>query len=130
MSGIYLHKSLCDLEKAGQLATSADSSSTAGEQRGGDYFHRIQTGYSKDNTPQYRYFRTKDEWESYSNKQGDTQRARTKKTGDESAERLKEKTTKEHAASSKKQKDSLFIKKDEKKVNKSLYISMRNQNAK
>lgn len=119
---LYLHKSLCDLSKAGQLASSADPGSKAGEQRGGDYFHRIQTGYSKDNTPTYRYFKTKEEFDSYQGKKGDTGKERTKKTGDESAQRLKEKTAKEHEESSQKQKDSLFIKDKDKKVQKSLYI--------
>jgi hypothetical protein len=121
---LYLHKSLCDLSKAGELASSADPESTAGEQRGGDYFHRIQTGYKKDNTPKYRYFKTKDEWDGYVKGKGATGKERTKKTGDESAQRLKEKTTKEQEESSAKQKDSLFIKQKDKKIKKSLYINL------
>ena len=122
---IYLHKSLCDLNKAGELASSANPKSQAGEQRGGNYFHRIQVGYTKQNTPKYRYFHTKEEWEGYTNKKGETQKHRTKKTGEESAEKLKEKTTKEHEESSEKQAhSSLFLKDKDKKVQKSLYITI------
>lgn len=126
---IYLHKSLCDLHKAGQLATSAGSSDT-GEQRGGDYFHRIQTGYTKDNKPQYRYFRTAESWDAYTKEKKKTGKE-DKKTGEESAERLKEKTTGEQVESKKKedktrQQASLFIKdkKKDKKVKKGLYLNV------
>ncbi len=118
----YLHKSLCDLEKAGQLASSADRG--VGEQRGGDYYHRVQTGYSKDNTPNYRYFKTKEEFDSYSKQKGTTGKERTKKPSDEGAKRLKEATAKEKKETSAKQKESLFIKKKDKKVKKGLYISL------
>lgn len=120
----YLHNSLCDLVKAGQLATSADANNKAGGQRGGDYFHRIQTGYNKDNSPSYRYFKTKEEFDGYTKTKGETTKGRTKKTGDDSAERLKDKTKKEHAESSKKQQDSLFLKDKDKKIKKSLYITL------
>lgn len=118
---LFLHGSLCDLSKA-ELASSADSG--VGSQRGGDYFHRIQTGYNKDNSPSYRYFKTKEEFDSYSAGKGSTTSKRTKKTGDDSAKRLKEKTGKEHEESSKKQKDSLFIKNKDKKIKKSLFITL------
>jgi hypothetical protein len=116
---LYLHKSLCDLEKAGQLATSADRG--IGEQRGGDYFHRIQTGYGKDNSPSYRYFRTKDEWDSYTQKKSKVSKDDKKDKKPDSEESLKQKTSEEHKESAKKQEHSLFIKDSKKKIKKSLY---------
>lgn len=126
---LILHKSLCDMNKAGQLASSGNPNSKAGEQRGGNYFHRVQTGYSKDNTPEYRYFKTKEEWESYQAHENPKSKEPKKKDKDDGAERLKKKTQKEQKASSKKvNKDSgLFIKpskKDSPKVQKSLYITL------
>lgn len=126
---IYLHKSLCDLKKAGQLATSAAAGGT-GEQRGGDYFHRIQTGYTQNNKPQYRYFRTAEDWDAYSKEKKNTGKEK-KKTGEDSAERLKDKTKGEQDKSKQQEekarkKDSLFIKdkKKDKKVKKSLFVKV------
>jgi len=114
---LFLHKSLCDMSKA------SPSASQTGEQRGGDYFHRIQTGYSKQtNAPTYRYFDTADEWNSYTEQQKKTKASKPKKTGEESARRLKQKTEQEHKESSKKTKDSLFIKDKDKQIKKSLFI--------
>ncbi len=119
---LFLHSSLCDLSKAAKTPSASDKG--VGEQRGGNYYHRIQTGYSKDNAPSYRYFDTKEEFDSYSAGKGETAKQRTKKTGDESAKRLKDKTTKEQKESSAKQKDSLFIKDKDKKIKKSLFINL------
>lgn len=116
----FLHKSLCDLSKA-----APPGSSQTGEQRGGDYYHRIQTGYSKKtNSPTYRYFKTKDEFDSYSGAQKKAGDEKKKKTGDEGAARLKEKLTVEQKESSAKTKESLFIKDKDKKITKSLYIKV------
>ncbi len=117
---LFLHKSLCDLSK-GDSSGSADKT---GEQRGGKYFHRIQTGYGKNNAPTYRYFKTEEEFSAYSSQQ--TKEEKTKKqhekTTKEGAKRLKDKVESEQQQTSEKQKDSLFIKDKNKKIQKSLYI--------
>ena len=120
---LYLHKSLCDLNKAGELATSADPESKAGEQRGGKYYHRIQTGYSKDNSPSYRYFKTQDEWESYIKKQ-----SKSRKPNSENKDKvsLEDKVKKEQKNTDKKKtSSSLFISNKKKKVAKSLFIEVK-----
>lgn len=115
---LVLHKSLCDLEKAENRDSDSSAASKTGEQRGGDYFHRIQTGYSKTNKPEYRYFKTKDEWESYQGQQ------KPKKPAEKKTSHLKDKVTKEHEASTQKlRRDTgLFIKDKKSTVKKSLYI--------
>ena len=122
----YLHKSLCDLSKA--TKPGRGKSDQTGEQRGGDYFHRIQTGYSKKtNQPTYRYFKTKDEYDAYTGAKDAAGKKTKKKTGDEGAKRLKEKLSTEQSASSQKtkdSKDSLFLKDKNKKLAKSLYIKV------
>ncbi len=95
MTQLYLRKALTgwDLSKAkGKTST--------GEQRGGAYVARVQTGYEKDGSPKYRYFDTEQEYESYLRGAGRKKQAtEQKKRGKE----LKEKTKKERKEETKKQ---------------------------
>jgi hypothetical protein len=45
------------------------SKEQTGEQQGGKYSARVQTGIEKDGSPQYRYFKTQAEYEEYLSKQ-------------------------------------------------------------
>ena len=45
------------------------SKEQTGEQQGGKYAARVQTGIEKDGSPQYRYFSTQAEYEEYLSKQ-------------------------------------------------------------
>lgn len=111
---LFLHKALTgwDLYKSkGKTAT--------GEQRGGAYVARVQTGYEKDGSPKYRYFDTEKEYESYLQGSG---RKKESKNQKKKGEELKEKTKKQ-SKEEKKKASKLFTaaaKKEKKKVRKSL----------
>lgn len=74
---LYLRKSLLgwaeeeELSKSDKPETKAGSGkpvaakAKAGELRGGRYAARVQTGYEKDGSPKYRYFKTEEEYSSY-----------------------------------------------------------------
>lgn len=93
---LYLRAEL--LNKAGDKAekpkTSAESgkpvpgkaSGGTGEQRGGAYHARAQTGYEKDGSPKYRYFKTEEEYETYLEN----------KNRSESSRKLEHKVKREH----------------------------------
>jgi len=108
---LYLTKALTgwDLVKADQTA----------QLRGGKYAARIQTGYEKDGSPQYRYFKTIEEYESYLKNSG-------KVPGKEKGKSKDKKTPAEKAAEKREEKlqerqSSIYKKKDkQKKVKKSL----------
>jgi hypothetical protein len=123
---LVLHSALCT-GAVGQLPGGASSkpSGKQGETRGGKYFHRILAGYGKDQRPEYRYFHTKEEWDSYLDHKGGKSGEKKGKKDKKSKDRLKEKLDKEHN----KKKQSLFVKKKadkekEKKVEKGLFINL------
>ena len=111
---IYLHKSLV---KAAQLPSSADQG--VGEQRGGSYVARVQTGFGKDNKPRYRYFKTAEEYKAFqeSKKQTKTPKHNRKRGSKaEGVKRLEEVSDKERSESSMKtQGSSLFVRRKGKK---------------
>lgn len=91
-----------------------------GDERDGSYAARVQTGFEKDGSPQYRYFHTMDEYKTYlanKNKTGDDDKKKPEKKEDT----LKDKLDKEQKASSKKinkpkgSKNLLVSKKDDAK---------------
>lgn len=73
-----------------------------GSQRGGSYVARTQIGYEKDGSPQYRYFRSEEEYEAYLKKHGKSKHA----------DDLEEKLDKEQRESSEKAKKKISDKKD------------------
>lgn len=86
------------------------SKEQTGEQQGGKYSARIQTGIEKDGSPQYRYFTSQAEYEDYLSKQrssGDSKEGGKGKKKDESMkERLQSKLKKEQKESSTNAKDT------------------------
>jgi len=98
------------------------------EIRGGKYAARVQTGYEKDGSPKYRYFKTMEEYESYmgSKKKKDSKakaKAKAKgggdKKGDESGPKKKE-------TAAKKKKERAIFTGGKKKVKKgvTLYLGV------
>jgi len=89
------------------------ASSKTGEQRGGKYVARVQTGYEKDGSPRYKYFDTLEERDKYLQSRG---------TSGDGKKRLKDKLTDEQKEAKQKQKVShgkvesgkLFVAKDKK----------------
>jgi hypothetical protein len=75
-----------------------DRGAKTGEQRGGKYVARIQTGYEKDGSPRYKYFQTLAERDKYLQGRG--------KTEVDGKKRLKGKLDKEQSESKKKEKAS------------------------
>jgi len=116
---LFLRKSLTGWDIA-----KAKGKTSTGEQRGGAYIARVQTGYEKDGSPKYRYFNEK-EYEAYlsgDKEDGDKKGEESKKKGDglkdkQDKERKEEthKQSKLFSAAAKKEK-----KKKEEKVKKSL----------
>ena len=115
---LVLHPSLCKGNPA-----------AVGEQVGGQYAHRIQTGYEKDNSPKYRYFKTEAEYKTYLEAEA-KKKGGKKKAGKKD---LKEKLSSEHKKVKDKEtgkkfseRGKLFVKKDKKKISKSigLYIGV------
>lgn len=108
-------------------AESSSAKISSGEQRGGAYFHRIQTGYNKDNTPAYRYFRSKEEWDAYNKHQSKVPESdkKNKKEDKKEKEPLEDKVDTEHKKGAKKT-ESLFIKQKDVKgaVEKGLYLKV------
>lgn len=98
---LFLHKSLCDMEKAGRLSSSGKAS--AGDQRGGTYIARVQYGYDENNQPKYRYFRSQDEYKAYLKQQSNVK----DKDGNKNKERLKEKLEAERKESKDKRDDKV-----------------------
>jgi hypothetical protein len=105
---MYLSKALVgwDLVKADQTS----------QLRGGKYAARIQTGYEKDGSPQYRYFKTMDEYEAYLNHQG---KSKKKDKDDKDKKTPAEKEATKREAKLKSRQSSIYTKKS-KKVSKSL----------
>lgn len=93
-----------------------------GEQRGGSYVARVQTGYEKDGSPQYRYFKNSEEYRKYLESKGkskdknkDKKKDRKESEGKGKERHLKSKLKEEHEESRKKQEDTqgkvnLFVK--------------------
>lgn len=77
------------------------SKEQTGEQQGGKYAARVQTGIEKDGSPQYRYFNTQAEYEEYVSKQRKPDSSKEGK-GDskDMKERLQSKLKKEQEKSS------------------------------
>lgn len=97
-----------------------------GEAREGSYAARVVTGYEKDGSPQYRYFKTTEDYKAYLDNKtkpsGNKQRGRKEddKTG---GKKLKEKIeseqgrTRRKMQASKQKKNNLFVQKKNKKDN-------------
>lgn len=90
------------------LSKGGDSQTS--EIRGGKYAARIQTGYEKDGSPKYRYFKTQEEYEQYLKGSGKGKKKKGKdvrgsKHDDESGgeERLESKRKDERKEGKKKQ---------------------------
>ena len=77
---------------------------TRGELRGGNYIRRVVTGTDKDGSPQYRYIRTPEEYESYLEGQN-----KAKKESKKQKERGEELAQKTRGAKKKPAKESLFV---------------------
>lgn len=86
------------------------SKEQTGEQLGGNYVARIQTGIEKDGSPQYRYFTTQAEYDTYLTEQRAKKKGKGKKGSDKKdvsiKERLQAKLKQEQEASSRKTKAS------------------------
>ncbi len=78
----YLHPSLCK-----------GAAAKLGGQKGGKYVARVQVGFKPDNTPKYRYFETKHEYQAYLSEQGKASKEDTKSK--KKREKLKRKMAKE-----------------------------------
>lgn len=89
---LYLHKSLV---KA--------STKQLGEQRGGKYVARVQTGVSKDGSPIYRYFRTSEEYKTYIENKAKIKDEDSKKANSKEDKKIKEKVAREQKKSEKQQ---------------------------
>jgi hypothetical protein len=85
------------------------SKEQTGEQLGGEYAARVQTGMEKDGSPQYRYFSSLKEYEEYLSKQREaktgTDGTKSKGSNQSMKERLQSKLKKEQSKSSKQAKD-------------------------
>lgn len=90
----YINKSLV-LQKAKE---------NAGDLRGGSYVARVKTGVEKDGSPQYRYFRTQEEYNTYLSGGQEKREADAKKKKD--SDSLKEKVKDEHKESKERSKES------------------------
>ena len=93
---LFLHEALM----AGDLSKAKGKTST-GEQRGGNYFARVQTGYEKDGSPEYRYF-TKPEYDAYLSGDQST-KDKEESSQKKSEKKLKGKQEKERSEEKKKQ---------------------------
>lgn len=94
---LYLRADLLKSEGAPKLKAKAGkpvdpNTAKTGETRGGTYVARVQNGYDKDGSPQYRYFRTEEDYETYLRNKGKSA----------SAKKLEEKVKKEHETSKEK----------------------------
>lgn len=95
-----------------------------GEQVGGQYAHRIQIGYEKDNSPKYQYFKTEDEYKTYlENKAKKKKKPGDKKSPVDKKKDLKEKLTAEQKKNKDKEtgkefsrRGKLFVKDKKKKT--------------
>tara|TARA_R100001244_G_scaffold53662_1_gene46574 strand:- start:15170 stop:15568 length:399 start_codon:yes stop_codon:yes gene_type:complete len=95
---------------------------TRGEMRGGSFVARVVTGTDKDGSPQYRYFKTNEEYKSYLDSKGSGKKE--SEAGKKKGEALSGKTSKE----SKKTRPaaggigsrSLFVPRKDKQTRKSL----------
>lgn len=74
---------------------------TVGEEREGTYAARAQTGYEKDGSPQYRYFRTMEEYKTYLANKNKAEGG-SKDTDEDSGDKLKQKLDKEQKATKRK----------------------------
>lgn len=130
---IYLKEDLTKAAErvapARQASTSSPTADKTGEERGGKYAARVQTGFDKDGSPQYRYFKTQDQYRQYLEtkgraSQGQNQRTtgkvsddRKKKDRDSKRNKLEDKVKqqgkKQSAKISRKRKEALTL--DEKK---------------
>jgi hypothetical protein len=91
-----------------------------GEARGGKYAARVQSGYEKDGSPKYRYFKTHKEYDAYMKGSGKKKDHEKKKKNRE--KESKEKHEKEHKESTKKQQRSSVHKLGESKQKQSLLL--------
>lgn len=81
----------------------AAASTTVGEQRGGKYVARVQTGYDKDGSPKYKYFQSQEEYKNWKSKNG---KGGKRKKPDKNPHNLSQKTEREHRDSTEKQNNS------------------------
>jgi hypothetical protein len=111
----YLHPNLCKGGSAAKL----------GGQKGGKYVARVQVGFKPDNSPKYRYFESKHEYQAYLSEQGKASKEDTK--AKRKKEKLKRKMTKEQGKKKHGGKEhddalSLVVGKKKKKVKKSVSL--------
>lgn len=93
----------------------ASGQNKPGEQRGGNYIARVQTGMEKDGSPKYRYFMSQEEFDSY------LKGKHNKRDAKEHAKDLDTKVDREHYESKRSQdKESRSLLKRQEKVKKSL----------
>lgn len=123
MKNLILSKANKVVAESKESGPSAESGSTAekqGEQREGKYAARVQIGYEKDGSPQYRYFKNMEEYKTYLNNKGRSAKKDKKesKADDESDTDLENKVKKEQKQSKDKsgnlknqEKNNLFVKK-------------------
>lgn len=123
MKSLILSKAKKIVAESKASGPSAESGSTntekRGEQREGKYAARVQVGYEKDGSPQYRYFKTIEQYKTYlDNKSSfEGEGKNKKKTHSSGSSKLKEKMTREQRESKdksgnlKSQEKNLFVKK-------------------
>ena len=105
----------------------AAASKTVGEQRGGKYVARVQTGYDKDGSPKYKYFETQEEYKKWKENHG---KGSKRKKPDKNPHNLAQKVDREHRESKEKQNDTKQtagsdpLKDNKTSVRKSLYVRM------
>ena len=124
MTTLFLSKANKVVAESKESGPSAESGSTVkekqGEQREGKYAARTQIGYEKDGSPQYRYFKTMEEYKTYLDNKGRSAKKDKKdpKASDKGKGDLEDKVKKEQAESKDKsgnlksqEKKNLFVKK-------------------
>jgi len=124
MKNLILSKANKIVAESKDSGPSAESGSTVkekqGEQREGKYAARVQIGYEKDGSPQYRYFKTMEEYKTYLGNKSSPKKKGGKdpKAADKSDSDLEDKVKKEQAESKDKsgnlksqEKKDLFVKK-------------------
>lgn len=109
-----LYKSESNKKKHEKGGQGKGPESLTGEQRGGKYVARVQTGYEKDGSPKYRYFESIENYRRYLENKNRKKREKEDEESD-SGDTLREKLSEEQQASSRKTKQShgstsLFLK--------------------
>ncbi len=125
---LYLRHALLKSGVAKPEKAKKDGSPAAktGEQRGGNYVARIQTGYEKDGSPRYKYFSSLEERDTYLQSRGKTSDSPKKRLKTKLTTEQKESKNKEKASHGKVESGKLFVTKDKKekeeKTEKSLSV--------